>query len=128
MFSKLITVEPLDFAEPLEADPFEGTEGPTKNLTRLYARVMVQASRASSVKLVKSTGERMHGFGLRAFNVRWNKESVPGTLQHYRWLTNGYDELGASGVSRASRFWSNRQALKVCQKPSASMVRRQSQF
>ena len=28
MFSKLITVEPLDFAEPLEADPFEGTEAP----------------------------------------------------------------------------------------------------
>jgi hypothetical protein len=29
MFSKLITVEPLDFADPpLEADPFEGTEGP----------------------------------------------------------------------------------------------------
>jgi hypothetical protein len=29
MFSKLITVEPLDFADPLfEAEPFEGTGGP----------------------------------------------------------------------------------------------------
>ena len=48
-----------------------------KNLTRLYARGMVQASQASSVKLVKRIGERMHGFGLRAFNEHWNKGSVP---------------------------------------------------
>jgi hypothetical protein len=48
-----------------------------KNLTRLYARGMVQASQASSVKLVKRIGERLPGLGLRAFNVRSNKESVP---------------------------------------------------